>query len=220
MDWPLLGSLAGDERAAVLDATRRRSFARGEVVFHEADPSTSLHMVVSGHLAVRVSTADGSTALLNVLSAGDTFGELSLLESAGAPTRSATVACLDAVETRVLPAAAFRALCEEHPAVQGWLSALLAQRVRELSERVRDLMFVPLDRRVHRALLELAEKYDDGRRPTVVPLTQEHLADYVGGTRPSVNQVLQRLVADAVVGLGRGRVLIEDPAALHRLAAG
>ena len=43
-----------------------------------------------------------------------------------------------------------------------------------------------------------------------MPLTQELLAELVGGTRPSVNQVLQRLVARDVVELGRGRVTVTD----------
>ena len=56
MDWPLLASLAEDDRRAVLAATRLRRFARGEVVVHEGDPADSLHLVESGRLAVRVST--------------------------------------------------------------------------------------------------------------------------------------------------------------------
>jgi len=36
------------------------------------------------------------------------------------------------------------------------------------------------------------------------------VAELVGGTRPSVNQILQRLVARGVVELGRGRVTVTD----------
>jgi CRP-like cAMP-binding protein len=61
--------------------------------------------------------------------------------------------------------------------------------------------------------------YGDGGRTTVIPLTQDHLADLVGGSRPSVNQVLQRLVAQEIVELGRGRVVILDEATLRRKAS-
>jgi CRP/FNR family transcriptional regulator, cyclic AMP receptor protein len=216
VDWPLLSALSDAERAAILAAARRRRFARGEVVFHEEDPSDSLHLVVSGHLAVRVTTAEGGTALLNVLGPGATFGELSLLSSAGA-ARSATIACMDPVETRVITAPVFEQLRRAHPAVDRWLAELLAERVRELSGRVRDLMFMGLDRRVYHGLLLLADLYGAaGEGPVVVPLTQENLAHFVGGTRPTVNQVLQRLVTQGVVELGRGRVTVLDLAALRR----
>lgn len=216
MDWPLLSALSEAERAAVLAAARRRRFARGEVVFHEEDPSDSLHLVVHGHLAVRVGTTEGGTALLNVLGPGATFGELSLVSSEVA-ARSATIACMDAVETRVITAKVFDQLRSAHPAVDRWLAELLAERVRELSGRVRDLMFMGLDRRVYHGLLQLADLYGGaGDGPVMVPLTQESLAHFVGGTRPTVNQVLQRLVAQRVVEVERGSVTVLDRAALRR----
>ena len=49
-------------------------------------------------------------------------------------------------------------------------------------------------------------------------MTQDQLADLVGGTRPSVNQVLQRLQTQNVIRLGRGRVELLDRATLERKA--
>jgi CRP/FNR family cyclic AMP-dependent transcriptional regulator len=219
MDWPLLAPLNQDERAAVLAAARRRSFAKGEVVFHEGDPSDSMHLVVSGHLAVRVSTPDGERATLNVLSAGDIVGELSLLQREGTHQRSASVLALEATETLVLSARAFRELCDRHPGVQRLVADMLAVRVRELSGRLLETMYVGLDRRLYRCLLDLAEVYGSGSGDPVIPLTQDHLADLVGGTRPSVNQVLQRLLAQGIIELGRGRVVLRDVGALRGKAA-
>ncbi|MGH3360874.1 MAG: Crp/Fnr family transcriptional regulator [Nocardioides sp.] len=218
MEWPLLSSLAEHERRGVVEAARQRSFARGEVVFHEGDPADSLHLVVSGHLAVRVSTVEGSTATLNLLGGGDTFGELSLLRDQELVARSATIVALDPVLTKALSAQRFHALCQQYPGVERWLVNLLAQRVTELSAQVRDLMFVGLDRRLYGCLLDLAQKYEEGAATAVIPLTQEHLADFVGGTRPSVNQVLQRLSTQGIVEVGRGRVTILDREALLRKA--
>ena len=44
----------------------------------------------------------------------------------------------------------------------------------------------------------------------MIPLTQEQLADIAGGTRPSINQILQRLASDGIVQIGRGRVTVLD----------
>jgi CRP-like cAMP-binding protein len=219
MDWPLLAPLTDADRSALLDATRVRSFAKGEVVFHEGDPADALHLVESGHLAVRVATPDGERATINVLSPGDIVGELSLLEEQVSGRRSATVTALEATRTRALTGTAFQALCRQHPGVRVVLGAALAERIRELSARLLEAMYVGLDRRVYRRLLELAAVYGTGGDdPVVVPLTQEQLADLVGGTRPSVNQVLQRLLAQDVIDLGRGRVVVRDLAALRRKA--
>ena len=50
--------------------------------------------------------------------------------------------------------------------------------------------------------------------PVELPITQELLSELVGGARPSVNQVLQRLVGEGVVRLGRGRITVTDRAGL------
>jgi CRP-like cAMP-binding protein len=218
MDWPLLAPLTADARAAVLAAARRRSFAAGEVVFHEGDPADSMHLVEAGHLLVRVSTPDGDRATLNVLGAGDIVGELSLVHRDGATPRSATVAALEPSTTRVLSAAAFHELCDRHPGVHRMLTDMLAVRVRELSGRLLETMYVGLDQRLYRSLLHLADVFAAGSDRPVIPLTQEHLADLVGGTRPSVNQVLQRLRAQGVIELGRGRVILLDRAILTSIA--
>ncbi len=222
MDWPLLAPLSPEARSALLSAARRRSFRRAEVVFHEGDPADALHLVTSGHVAVQVATPDGERATLNVLGPGSHVGELALLPGHQSLQRSATVLALSATETRVLSAAAFHAVREEFPAVNQILVDLLAERVRELSARLLETMYVGLDRRVYRCLLRLHEVYGEpaagAGAPVVVPLTQDQLSDLVGGTRPSVNQVLQRLQDQRVIELARGRVVVRDRATLARKA--
>ncbi|GAA1478924.1 Crp/Fnr family transcriptional regulator [Nocardioides aestuarii] len=209
MEWSLLAALDEAERQQVLATTRRRSFTTGEVLVHESDPADSLHLVESGRLAVQVTTADGDTATINVLGPGSYFGELSLLDGR-APRRSATVLALEPSVTRVLGATAFADLRRRHRAADHMLLVLLARRVEELSSRLVEATYDALDQRVHRRLHELAAMYAVGPGPVTVPLRQEVLAELVGGSRPSVNQVLQRLAAEGVVSLGRGRVVVLD----------
>lgn len=218
MRWPLLETLDEIERSAVLATARQRSFDRGDIVFHEGDRADSVHLVVAGHLAVRVSTPDGDLATLSILGSGAWFGELSLLRGQDVGTRSATVLALDAAQTLVLTQAAFHALCEEHPRIERLVVALMAERVRELSTNLLEARYVDLDRRLCASLHRLAALYDSDGGRTEIPLTQEHLAGLVGGARPRVNEVLQRLAGAQVVELGRGKVVILDLVALAREA--
>ncbi len=101
-------------------------------------------------------------------------------------------------------------------AAEQLLLLLLARRVEELSGRLLEAMYDDLDHRVARRLSHLTQVYAAGRPdPVEVPLTQEQLADLVGGTRPSVNQVLQRLAAEGVLRLGRGRITVLTRDRLH-----
>lgn len=216
-EWSLLASLDETERAALLASTRLRRFGRGETLVHEGDPAQSLHLVASGRLAVRVSSSRGDSVTLNVLGPGAYFGELSLLDTAH--VRSASVVALEDAETRSLTAAAFHDLRRRHRAAEDLLLTLMSRRVQELSGRLLEALYEGLDRRVYRRLLELVAVYDDGGRdPVTIPLTQEHLAGLVGGTRPSVNQVLQRLAGEGALEIGRGRLRVLDRVRLARRA--
>jgi CRP/FNR family cyclic AMP-dependent transcriptional regulator len=219
MDWPLLASLSDAERRDVLATARLRRFAKSEVVCHQGDPSDSLHLVARGRLAVRTSTPAGDSVTLNLLSPGSFFGELSLLRVEAPSKRTATVVALEAAATHSLPAASFRRLCDTYPRVEQLLTMLLARRVEELSDRLLEALYVGLDRRIYRRLVELCELYATGTAAVTIPLTQEQLADLVGGSRPSVNQILQKLASQGLVSLGRGRIVVPSRGALVRRAA-
>jgi CRP-like cAMP-binding protein len=215
----LLEPLTVADRADVLAAAVLKRFRRGETLVQEGEPGESLHLVRSGRLAVRVSTPDGATATLTVISAGDSFGELALL---GDHVRTATVVALEASETLVLTRPAFDALRRSHPGVERVLTEALARRIQELSASLLEALYEPVDRRVMARLVDLARTYGapgtpaTGPRPVVVPITQDDLAGMAGTTRPTTNQVLQRLADDGVLTLGRGRIELRDVAALRR----
>ena len=165
MKWALLEGVPEEDVRALLSIARRRKFARGEVVFHEGDPSDTLHLIDKGRFAARTQTALGDTAILSVLGAGDMFGELSLLDGDPQP-RSATVSALEAGETRSVHRMDFDRLRREHPETASVLIGILSGQVRRLSRHLLEALYVPADKRVLRRLVEVAALYDDG----VVPL--------------------------------------------------
>src|SRR6478752_7958268 len=102
MRFRLLAGVPEAEAQRLLAVARRRSFARGEIVFHRDDPADCLHLIAKGRFAVRVMTPSGDTATVAVRGVGDNFGETALLASER--RRSATVSALEPAETVVLDA--------------------------------------------------------------------------------------------------------------------
>src|SRR5688572_14093607 len=169
---------------------RRRSYRRGEVVFHQGDPGESLHVVSKGTLKVVITGDNGEEAVLAILGPSDVFGEMALLD--GGP-RSATVTALEAVETASLSRTDFIQLLRRAPATVDALLSSLARTIRQADEDIGGLMFLDLHGRLARKLLELAEAYGqptDGKTLIRVHLTQEELAGMIGATRASVNKIL------------------------------
>jgi CRP-like cAMP-binding protein len=214
----LLAGLPEDDVRRVLSKCRRRKFRRGDVIFHEGDPADTLHLVVSGKVAIRITTALGDTATIDLTSAGDVVGEQALLPPA-AP-RSATAVALEPTETMALAASDFAALRAGHPSVDGVLLALLARRNRALPLRLTEALYVNADTRVLRRLVHLASVYggDESDGPITVPLTQDDLADLAGTTRETVNRVLRREADRGVLELARARITVPDVEVLRRRA--
>jgi len=197
----------------MLTIARRRPFDRGEVVFHEGDPADSLHLIVSGRFAVRIRTPLGDTTLLAIYGPGDAFGELALV--APPSHRSATVVALEAAETRSVFREDFETLRKRHPGVDRILVSVLADRIREMNERLLEAHYVDAETRVRRHLRQLAAVYErDGK--SVIPLTQEDMAEIAGTSRATVNRVLREEERRGVIELKRGRTTIVDPEQLTR----
>ncbi len=211
MRWELLRDVPDAEVRRVLSIARRRTFARGEVVFHEHDPADSLHLIARGRVAVRITTPLGDTALLALRGPGEAFGELALVSGPEA-LRSATVEALEPVETHAVYRREFDALRREHPQVGEVLVALLADAVRRTNGLLLDAYYAPAETRVLRRLAELAAAAPAGD----VRLTQEDLASLAGTSRATVNRVLRDAQRRGTVELARSRVRVSDPAALLR----
>jgi CRP-like cAMP-binding protein len=188
----------------VLGAGRRRRFSAGETVFHEGDPADTFHLLLSGLVAVRVTTPHGEQAVLTVLAPGQAFGELALLAEDG--RRTATVSALEPAETVALNRMEFNRLRARNPSVDSLLLSAMSSQIARLSEHLLELLFVPARTRILRRLLTLTEVSDDG----VVRLTQEDLARMSGTTRATVNEVLRDAEKAGAVRIGRRRIEVAD----------
>ncbi len=207
--WKMLEGLPDHEVRRVIASARRRRFARHEVLFHEGDPATTLHLVDKGRIAVRVTTPQGDVATVDLALQGDVVGELALLGPAR--RRRATAIAMEPTETLSIDEATFSGLRRDDPAVSDFLLQLLAARVHRLTDRLLEALYLPADVRLWRRILELSEVYGD-----VLPLTQEDLAGLAGTTRATVNRALRREEKLGTIALSRGRVSVVDRAGLLR----
>jgi CRP/FNR family cyclic AMP-dependent transcriptional regulator len=205
MEWQLFAGVPEEDVRRLLAIARRRTFARNEVVFHRGDPANALHLIAAGRFAVTIVTPLGDTAMLGVRGPGDAFGELALV-SGVATERSATVAALEQSETRCVLQEDFARLRRGHPQVDAVLAAVLAERVRRLSEQVTEAYYLSAEARVLRRLADLAELYGG-----IVSLPQEALAELAGTSRATVNRVLREQQERGLIELRRAKIAVRDP---------
>ncbi len=212
----MLADLPEDDVRELLAIARRRTFDKGEVVFHYDDPAESLHLIVRGRFAARLATRVGDSVLLDVLCPGQFFGELALLRPGS--RRSATVSALEQGETRSVFRDDFALLQRRHPGVKDVLLRILAEQLQRASDRLVEAHYVDAETRVRRRLTALCEVYPAADGQSVVPLTQDDLAAMAGTSRATVNRVLREEERRGTVALARGRATVLDAADLARRA--
>jgi CRP-like cAMP-binding protein len=215
VEWRLLEDVPAEHVRELLQIARRRRFSRNEVVFHRDDPGDSLHLISKGRFAIQVMTPLGEQATIAVRGPGESFGEMALV---GGMRRSATVAALEDAETFSIHQPDFERLRRQHPGVSDVLVRFLVNEVRMLNERLLEALYVPVERRVLRRLVELAELYPAADGVAVISLTQEAIAELAGAARPTVNQVLREEEKRGTIELLRGKTRILDLDALRRRA--
>ncbi len=208
MKWAIFDSLPAADEQKVMGLARRRRFTKGTPIFHEGDPGDTIHLIASGHVAVRVTTPLGDVATLRILGPGSHFGDLAI---AVPGPRNATVVAIGPVETLSLHRDHLDELRSRNPAVDAALTGALVAEVRRLSSQLRDAYYLPAPKRLAGRLVDLAEMFgppDGLEGEIVIPLTQEELAQIVGTTRRTANQLLQDLQEREVVSIERGRMTI------------
>ena len=216
MHWRLLSDVPDEDVRMLLSVARRRRFQRGEVVFHRDDPGDSLHLIVSGRFAIRVMTPLGEMVWIAVRGPGENFGEMAL--AADEARRSATVSALEDAQTFAVMKSEFDRLRKRYSGIDRVLIAFLAGEVRMLDERLLEALYLPADRRLLRRLHELSGIYREPDGSSVIPLTQEELAEFAGAARGTVNRVLREEQARGTIELRRGKTRVLNPEELARRA--
>jgi CRP/FNR family cyclic AMP-dependent transcriptional regulator len=210
----LLSRLADDDRDALLDAGRRRTFAAKEALLHEGEEPGEVLLLLRGTTKVTRTSTEGREVVVGVRTPGDLLGELGAVD--GRP-RSASVWALEDVEARVIRASEFRDLLEARPRIAVALLGELSARLRQSTDQVLELGTQDALARVSRRVLELAPRAGADEAGTRV-VSQQELADRSGLSREAVVKALRTLRTLGWIRQDARRLEVLDEPALRERA--
>ncbi|HLI28374.1 MAG TPA: Crp/Fnr family transcriptional regulator [Chloroflexota bacterium] len=216
---PLFAELPPDRLRELAQMCRRRTYQRGETIFHKGDPGTGLYVLTDGQVKILLPSEIGEEALLAVLEPGDFFGELALFD--GQP-RSATVVAVTRAETLLLPRDDFLGFVTRNAEVAIALFGVLSRRLRATDELIEDAVFLDVPGRLAKRLLDLAARHGRQTEQGIeidLKLTQQDLAAMVGATRESVNKHLGWMRDRRLLLLDRQRIILLRPDELRKRIA-
>jgi CRP/FNR family transcriptional regulator, cyclic AMP receptor protein len=204
----LLGELEPSVLDQLLGYGQYRTFGRGAVIFRKGDPGDSLLAVLFGKIRISTLSADGQEIVLNVLGAGEVFGEIAFLDG---KTRTAEASALEDTGLLVLQRSSFFPFVEAHPKVAMQLLEVLCARLRWVSDNYEDVIFLDLPARLAKRLLRLAERFGkpaEGGTRVAFKLSQQELGHMTGVTREAVNKVLRTWEEQDILSIERAALTI------------
>jgi CRP/FNR family transcriptional regulator, cyclic AMP receptor protein len=213
----LLGKLTPGEVDTLLAYSRVERYPATTEIYAKGSPGNCMMLVLRGTAKMSSVSAEGKEIVLNIMNPGDLFGEIALLDGG---ERSADAVAMTDCELLVLNRRDFMPILEHRADICMMLLRILCQRLRQTSEQVEDVLFRHLESRVAKALLLLAESatlHGVPGSPVELHVSQRELGNIAGGSRESVNKILQSWHKVGWIELGKGTILIRDLNAIARL---
>jgi CRP/FNR family cyclic AMP-dependent transcriptional regulator len=193
---------------------KHSTLKRGATIVSRGDPGNSLIAVISGTVKVSVSSADGRTAILNLIGPGEIFGEVAVLDG---HARTADVTANTNCEIYTIDRRDFLPFVRNQPALAMKLIELLCTRLRWTSDQVEQVILQNLPGRLASALIRLTEKHKLNSGDRTIAITQQEISEMVGMTRESINKQLRAWAARDWVRLEHGAIVVLNAESLQAI---
>lgn len=161
---PLFQLLDEEERTTLAESLDRVEIVSGQTVFQANDPGGSLYIIRSGKVEIFVKDDTGTRMVLETATAGDFFGEISLLDNG---PRSASAVVIEDMEALCLNRTNLEKFVKKHPEAAMDMLSVMGRRLRQDVELLR-----------HTASRNVNEAMEDRR--TTLQKAADWIAEFSG----------------------------------------
>ncbi len=217
---PLFNGLTPAELDDLLAHARVVRYPARASLFARGDPGGQMIAVVSGRVRISLTGPDGHELILNVIEAGQLFGEIAMLDGRD---RTADATIVEATELLIIDRRDFLPFLKRHPDVAVRLLLTLCERMRTTTDQIEDIFLLPVTARLAKKLLQMAAAHGQKSAAGVrlgARLSQRELGGMLGVSRESINKHLGAWQKAGLVTLENGAITVRDQAELARLADG
>jgi CRP/FNR family transcriptional regulator, transcriptional activator FtrB len=205
-----------DERTIgrIAAITRITSLAEATVLCEEGEPANELYILLNGQLAILAQAANGTSAVVEVLDAGATFGLSAVLAQL---PRLVTARSVKPCRLLSIDASGLRTLVAQEPSLVTLLLRAEAEGFRALVQQVCDLKLRTTAQRLAVYLLSLSPGQTGNTTALRLPFDKRLLAARLGCRQENLSRAFAALRNLGVETHG-ARVILHDIARLRDYA--
>lgn len=189
---------------------RVHEYQSGEYILYDGDKAHSLHLLISGSVAVMTEDEEGNELCANILGPGLFFGEMGLCEpdwnrSAAVRTRSRSLVLeVDYGE--------FLRLAGEHNQLLVRIIHQLSHKLFEMTTRARQFVHMSAPERVMYVLQDLSIQHgaESQAEGILVTVTKKELGNMAGCSRETASRALQELEASGRIAIQGRKVMVKS----------
>jgi CRP-like cAMP-binding protein len=207
---PLFSELSDDDLREIVKLAVRQVYKKDNMILIEEEIGSTMFIILDGRVKISRISDDGREVILSILSEGDFFGEMSILDG---QNRSANVVTLDDSRIMVIRREDFLQMLHDYPQIAINLLKELAQRLRRSDAQIKSLSLQNATGKVASTLLRIAD--DSGKIhlgqveiPRLPP--QQDLANMAGTSRETISRVLKSLTKQGYLRKEGSRLIIKD----------
>lgn len=192
-------------------------FEPGQIIFCEYEPGNDFYFIQEGRVKITKTIAN-TEKTLDVLEAGDIFGEMAILEE---EPRSASAIAIDRVKSLHFNRENFDTLMHGNPQLAYRLLVVFSTRIYDAKRRLQILLLDDVQAKVADVFLMLAEKDPDYGQTAqkVFNITVDDVANWCAQPVTDVQRALSSFVKQGKVEMFADRIVIENINDFSRIIA-
>ena len=169
-----------------------RAAISGEIIFSQGDIPKNLYIVLDGSLYVTEFTEDGKAVAHDLISKGDCFGEIAIIDQ---KSRSASILCAENVKLGVFSSSFVQNVLLKDINISSNLLQKFSSIIRKMNTQVFNLVTASAKKRLLFHISYLSESRIDspGKKILDKSLSHADLAALSGMTRETVSRIISEL---------------------------
>lgn len=188
------------------------TFSKKQVLYAEGKRPKYLYLLQSGKIKTFRIHEDGKEYITNLYTADDFIGYLPLLEN---KLYDETAEVLEEAEVLMIPKDDFLEAIYHDMNIANKFIKLIAQNVIDKEERLMQLAYGSLRKRVAKALLDIHAKFNNANN--AINISREDIAQYVGTATESLIRTLSDFKSEKLIETVEGKIRIINLVKLQNL---
>lgn len=186
-------------------------------IFLPGDKANNIYIIKTGKVKISKLFEDGKQVTLSILNSGDIMGEIALL---GEEEQNTIAEALENTYLCMIEKKDFENLLMMKPELNLKITKLIGWRLKNVENRIENLIFRDVTSRIIHTLLELAKSYKKETSDGIeinLRLTHEELGQLVAVNRQTVTTKLNEIKQKGLIELKRSRIVLKDLKKLEQL---